>query len=83
MITIANRDLEQHPFKMRRRERLRQWIDVSRIHITVIASMGLFTFGWLFTGIYPWLLTIVCALDWYIVNLANKIADFKEDKVNP
>ena len=44
--------------------------------------MGVFTFGWLFTGTYPWLLTIVCALDWYIVNLANRIADVKEDQAN-
>lgn len=55
---------------------------ISRLHIVAIAAIGVFTFGWLFTGTYPWLLTIVCALDWYIVNLANKIADLKEDQAN-
>jgi 4-hydroxybenzoate polyprenyltransferase len=44
--------------------------------------MGTFTFGWLFTGDYPWLLTAVCALDWYIVNILNKAVDLKEDTVN-
>ena len=58
------------------------FLHISRLHIVAIAAMGVFTFGWLFTGTYPWLLTIVCALDWYIVNLANKIADFKEDQAN-
>lgn len=58
------------------------FLNISRLHITAIAAMGVFTFGWLFTGTYPWLLTIVCALDWYIVNLANRIADMKEDQAN-
>jgi 4-hydroxybenzoate polyprenyltransferase len=58
------------------------FLNISRLHITTIGAMGVFTFGWLFTGTYPWLLTIVCALDWYIVNLANRIADVKEDQAN-
>jgi len=44
--------------------------------------MGTFTFGWLFTGRYPWFLTMVCALDWFIVNLINRIMDLQEDNVN-
>jgi 4-hydroxybenzoate polyprenyltransferase len=58
------------------------FIKVSRIHIVALAAMGTFTFGWLFTGVYPWLLTGVCALDWYIVNLLNKAVDLREDSVN-
>lgn len=60
------------------------WIffNISRLHIAAIAAMGVFTFGWLFTGMYPWLLMIVCALDWYIVNLVNKITDIEEDQTN-
>ena len=61
---------------------MQAFIHVSRLHIAAIAAMGVLTFGWLFTGTYPWLLMIVCAFDWYIVNLANKIADFKEDQAN-
>jgi 4-hydroxybenzoate polyprenyltransferase len=55
---------------------------VGRLHITVIAALGVFTFGWLFTGEYPWLLTAVCALDWYLVNLINRTVDLKEDRAN-
>jgi len=58
------------------------FLKVSRIHIVALAAMGTFTFGWLFTGDYPWLLTGVCALDWYIVNLLNNAVDLKEDSVN-
>ena len=58
------------------------FLHISRLHIVAIAAMGVFTFGWLFTGRYLWLLTIVCALDWYIVNLVNKITDVKEDQAS-
>jgi 4-hydroxybenzoate polyprenyltransferase len=60
----------------------RMFADVSRIHITTIAALGVFTFGWLFTGVYQWLITAVCALDWYVVNLINRAADLEEDRAN-
>jgi len=60
----------------------RMFADVSRIHITTLAALSVFTFGWLFVGIYPWFITAVCALDWYIVNLINRTADLEEDRVN-
>lgn len=55
---------------------------VGRLHITAIAALGVFTFGWLFTGDYPWFLTGVCAFDWFFVNLINRIVDLKEDEAN-
>lgn len=55
---------------------------ISRIHIVAIAAMGVLTFGWLFSGTYLWFLAFVCALDWYIVNLENKVADIEEDQAN-
>ena len=61
---------------------LRALAGIGRLHITAIAAMGVFTFGWLFTGHYPWFLTVVCALDWFIVNLMNRIVDLKEDTIN-
>ncbi|UCF56713.1 MAG: UbiA family prenyltransferase [Deltaproteobacteria bacterium] len=61
---------------------LRIFAVVGRFHITVIAALGIFTFGWLFTGEYPWFLTAVCAFDWYFVNLVNRIVDLKEDRAN-
>ena len=55
---------------------------VARLHICLIAALGTFTFGWLFTGSYPWFLAGVCALDWFIVNLINRIVDVDEDKAS-
>lgn len=61
---------------------LRLLASVSRLHIVAIATLGTFTFGWLFTGRYPWLLAAVCALDWFIVNLLNRVVDLEEDRAN-
>jgi 4-hydroxybenzoate polyprenyltransferase len=61
---------------------LRLLASISRLHIVAIATLGTFTFGWLFTGAYPWLLAAVCALDWFIVNLLNRVVDLAEDRVN-
>jgi 4-hydroxybenzoate polyprenyltransferase len=52
------------------------------MHITAIGALGIFTFGLLFTGDYPWFLTGVCAFDWFFVNLINRIVDIKEDDAN-
>lgn len=59
--------------------RLQVFVSVSRLHIALIAGLGAFTFGWLFTGNYPFLIAAVCAMDWYIVNLINRVVDVKED----
>lgn len=63
-------------------EPIRLFASVSRFHIVAIAALGTFTFGWLFTGTYPWLLAGVCALDWFLVNLLNRVVDLKEDQAN-
>jgi len=55
---------------------------VSRLHIVAIAALGTFTFGWIFTGRYPWLLAVICGVDWFVVNLLNRVVDLKEDQVN-
>jgi len=57
-------------------------LSIGRLHITAIAALGTFTFGWLFTGRHLWLLAGVCALDWYLVNLLNRVVDLEEDRVN-
>ena len=61
---------------------LQAFTGAARLHIVAIAALGNFTFGWLFTGHYPWLLTGICALDWYIVNLVNRVVDLGEDQAN-
>ena len=55
---------------------------ISRFHIICIASATSLTFGWLLTGRDLWLAPAVCALDWFLVNLMNRIADLTEDRVN-
>jgi 4-hydroxybenzoate polyprenyltransferase len=60
----------------------RVFASVSRLHIIAIAALGTFTFGWLFTGKYPWALSAVCALDWFLVNLLNRVVDLPEDNAN-
>ncbi|RLB52712.1 MAG: hypothetical protein DRJ42_14005 [Deltaproteobacteria bacterium] len=60
----------------------RLFASVSRLHIVAIATLGTFTFGWLFTGAYPWLLAAICAVDWFVVNLLNRVVDLQEDKAN-
>jgi 4-hydroxybenzoate polyprenyltransferase len=55
---------------------------VSRLHIVAIGALGTFTFGWLFTGRYLWLLAGVCSLDWFLVNILNRVVDVPEDTHN-
>jgi 4-hydroxybenzoate polyprenyltransferase len=61
---------------------LQVFASVTRVHIVVIAALGTFTFGWLFTGTHPWLLAGICALDWSLVNVLNRVVDLREDRHN-
>ena len=61
---------------------LATFVSISRLHIVAIAALGTFTFGWLFTGHHPFGLAAICALDWFIVNLLNRVVDLDEDRVN-
>ena len=55
---------------------------VGRFHIVAIAALAALTFGWAFTGRYLWLVPAVCALDWFLVNLLNRVVDLPEDVAN-
>ncbi|MDF1561896.1 MAG: UbiA family prenyltransferase [Deltaproteobacteria bacterium] len=55
---------------------------ISRLHIVAIAALGTLTFGWIFTGARPWGLAAVVALDWFVVNLLNRVVDLEEDTTN-
>jgi 4-hydroxybenzoate polyprenyltransferase len=55
---------------------------ISRLHIVAIAALGTFTFAWIFYGQRFWLIALLCAFDWFIVNLLNRVVDLKEDKKN-
>ncbi|MFT5433003.1 MAG: 4-hydroxybenzoate polyprenyltransferase [Myxococcota bacterium] len=58
------------------------FLSVSRFHIVAIAALGTFTFHWLFTGEYSWSLPVICAVDWFVVNLLNRVVDLDEDRIN-
>jgi 4-hydroxybenzoate polyprenyltransferase len=55
---------------------------LSRFHIICIACLACLTFGWLFSGQRLWLALALCAVDWFIVNLVNRVADLAEDRAN-
>lgn len=57
-------------------------LSVGRLHIVAIAALASLTFGWAFTGRYLWLVPAVCALDWFLVNLLNRVVDLEEDVAN-
>jgi 4-hydroxybenzoate polyprenyltransferase len=61
---------------------LRTIASVGRLHIVAIAAFGTLVFGLLFTGTYVWLLMAVTALDWFLVNLLNRVVDLDEDRIN-
>jgi 4-hydroxybenzoate polyprenyltransferase len=55
---------------------------ITRPHIVAIATLACLTFGHVFSGGYPWLAAGLCALDWFLVNLLNRVVDFGEDRAN-
>ncbi|MBK7859006.1 MAG: UbiA family prenyltransferase [Archangiaceae bacterium] len=57
-------------------------LSVGRAHIVAIAALGALTFGQLFTGTRLWAVAAVVALDWFLVNLLNRVVDLEEDRIN-
>lgn len=55
---------------------------IMRHHIVLIAMTASLVFGWLTTGRYGWLLALVVGLDWFLINLFNKVTDVEEDLRN-
>lgn len=55
---------------------------IARLHIVVIAATGTLTFAWVLCGARPWGLALLCASDWFVVNLLNRVVDLKEDAAN-
>ena len=55
---------------------------IARYHIVLVAMGGALTFGWLMTGRHLFLLTIVVAVDWFVINLVNRVTDIEEDLRN-
>ena len=57
-------------------------LSIARYHIVLIAMTASLVFGWLTTGRYGWLLALVVGLDWFLINLFNKVTDVEEDLEN-
>jgi len=55
---------------------------VSRLHIVAIGALGALTFSWVFFGERMPLVAGVAALDWFLVNLLNRVVDVPEDRAN-
>jgi 4-hydroxybenzoate polyprenyltransferase len=55
---------------------------IARYHIVLVAMTASVVFGWLMTGQYRPLLAVVVGLDWFLINLMNRITDIDEDLRN-
>lgn len=57
-------------------------LSIARYHIMLIGMTAMVVFGWLMTGKYHWALTAVVAVDWFLINLLNRVTDIDEDLEN-
>lgn len=61
---------------------LTEWLWIARYHIVIVAMTAALVFGWLMSGRYLWGLSLVVGLDWFLINLLNRITDVAEDTHN-
>lgn len=55
---------------------------ICRGHIILVAMAAQVVFGWLMSGQYLWTLTLCVAIDWFFINLLNRVTDLAEDERN-
>ncbi|MDQ3033886.1 MAG: UbiA family prenyltransferase [Myxococcota bacterium] len=55
---------------------------IARYHIVLVAMVACVAFGWIETGQRPWIVALVCGLDWFLINLMNRVTDLAEDAAN-
>jgi 4-hydroxybenzoate polyprenyltransferase len=55
---------------------------IARYHIVIVAMVACVAFGWIETGERLWAVALVCGLDWFLINLMNRVTDVAEDQVN-
>jgi 4-hydroxybenzoate polyprenyltransferase len=53
-----------------------------RLHIVGVALLAQVVFAWLFTGRYALVLVPFVAIDWFVINLVNRVTDLAEDVAN-
>lgn len=55
---------------------------ISRFHILAIGAVAAVVFGWIFSGRYLWAVGAVAGLDWFLINIMNRVTDLAEDAAN-
>jgi 4-hydroxybenzoate polyprenyltransferase len=60
----------------------REILAIARYHIVLIAMAATVTFGWILTGRRPWIIALLCGLDWFVINVVNRVTDIAEDLRN-
>jgi 4-hydroxybenzoate polyprenyltransferase len=55
---------------------------ITRFHILLIGAVAAVVFGWLMTGRYLWAAGGLAGLDWFLINLMNRVTDIDEDRHN-
>ncbi len=55
---------------------------IVRYHIVLIAMAATIVFGWLMTGERSIALALIAGLDWFLINLLNRVTDLDEDLAN-
>jgi 4-hydroxybenzoate polyprenyltransferase len=53
-----------------------------RLHIVGVALLAQVVFAWLFTGRHALVLVPFVAIDWFVINLVNRVTDLAEDVAN-
>jgi len=61
---------------------LKDALAIARYHIVLVAMTASVVFGWLMTGHRPWAIALVVGLDWFLINLLNRVTDIAEDLKN-
>jgi 4-hydroxybenzoate polyprenyltransferase len=61
---------------------LKDALAIARYHIVLVAMTAAVVFGWIFTARHPWALAVVVGIDWFLINLMNRITDIDEDLKN-
>lgn len=67
---------------MEPRSVLSDWLWIARYHIVIVAMTAQVVFGFLFSGRYLLGLSLVVGIDWFLINLLNRITDVAEDTHN-
>ena len=57
-------------------------LSIARYHIVLVAMAACVTFGWLMTDRYLAAVAVVVGLDWFLINLMNRVTDVDEDLEN-